>query len=133
MGQIGRERPHFFGFQPPKKFVGSLPPTRSREANVSGSRDDLGETLGKVVKLESKNQAPAAPCTHLQSGLRRQAGKDSPLTPELKEFIDRAIVTILVKEYLAVTVAENDLADEVLIAAHSLEQHGRTWARNVRP
>ncbi len=25
--QIGRERPHFFGFQPPKKFVGSLPPS----------------------------------------------------------------------------------------------------------
>jgi hypothetical protein len=25
-GQIGRERPHFFGFQPPKKIVGSLPP-----------------------------------------------------------------------------------------------------------
>ena len=25
--QIGRERPHFFGLQPPKKFVGSLPPT----------------------------------------------------------------------------------------------------------
>ena len=24
--QIGRERPHFFGFQPPKKFLGSLPP-----------------------------------------------------------------------------------------------------------
>ncbi len=24
--QIGRERPHFFGFQPPKKFVASLPP-----------------------------------------------------------------------------------------------------------
>jgi len=23
----GRERPHFFGFQPPKKFVGSLPPS----------------------------------------------------------------------------------------------------------
>jgi predicted transcriptional regulator len=26
--QIGRERPHFFGFQPPKKFVGSLPPSQ---------------------------------------------------------------------------------------------------------
>ena len=25
--QVGRERPHFFGFQPPKKFVGSLPPS----------------------------------------------------------------------------------------------------------
>jgi hypothetical protein len=24
--QIGRERPYFFGFQPPKKFSGSLPP-----------------------------------------------------------------------------------------------------------
>ncbi len=24
--QNGRERPHFFGFQPPKKCVGSLPP-----------------------------------------------------------------------------------------------------------
>jgi hypothetical protein len=24
--KIGRERPHFFGFQPPKKFMGSLPP-----------------------------------------------------------------------------------------------------------
>src|SRR6267143_723423 len=25
--RIGRERPHFFGFQPPKKFMGSLPPS----------------------------------------------------------------------------------------------------------
>jgi hypothetical protein len=25
--QNGRERPHFFGFQPPKKCVGSLPPS----------------------------------------------------------------------------------------------------------
>jgi hypothetical protein len=28
--QNGRERPHFFGFQPPKKFVGSLPPSSTR-------------------------------------------------------------------------------------------------------
>jgi hypothetical protein len=26
--KIGRERPRFFGFQPPKKFEGSLPPAR---------------------------------------------------------------------------------------------------------
>jgi hypothetical protein len=25
--QIRRERPHFFGFQPPKNTVGSLPPS----------------------------------------------------------------------------------------------------------
>jgi len=28
--QIGRERPHFFGFQPPKWTVGSLPPCATR-------------------------------------------------------------------------------------------------------
>jgi hypothetical protein len=32
--QIGRERPHFFGFQPPKKFVGALPPTRPRSGRM---------------------------------------------------------------------------------------------------
>ena len=26
----GRERPHFFGFHPPKKFVGSRPPSSTR-------------------------------------------------------------------------------------------------------
>jgi hypothetical protein len=41
--------------------------------------------LAKVIQLESKRK-PAA---------------DSPLTPELKEFIDRAIVPILVKQFLA--------------------------------
>jgi hypothetical protein len=30
--KIGRERPHFFGFQPPKKIVGSLPPSRHADA-----------------------------------------------------------------------------------------------------
>jgi len=36
--------------------------------------------------------------------------KPSPLTPELKDFIDRAIVPALVKQYLAETEAEKDLA-----------------------
>jgi hypothetical protein len=40
--------------------------------------------LGRVVQLESKKTI---------------AG--SPLTPELKDFIDRVIVPILVKQYLA--------------------------------
>lgn len=88
--------------------------------------------MGKVVKLESKRIA-AAQCIRLQSGPRRQAGEDSPLTPELKEFIDRAMVPILVKEYLAVTADEIELANAAPRAAHSLQQHGRTLARNVRP
>jgi hypothetical protein len=31
--QIGRERPHFFGFHPPKKFLGSLPPVSLHQQN----------------------------------------------------------------------------------------------------
>jgi len=30
--QNGRERPHFFGLQPPKKFLGSLPPVLLQSA-----------------------------------------------------------------------------------------------------
>lgn len=48
--------------------------------------EDLGkEELGRVVQLEPQRKTPAA----------------SPLTPELREFIDNAIVPILVKQYLA--------------------------------
>ena len=47
--------------------------------------------MGKVVKLEPHN---------LQSGQRRARAK-SPLTPELKGFIDRVIVPILVRDYLS--------------------------------
>src|SRR6266481_5973919 len=41
-GQIGRERPHFFGFQPPKKFLGSLPP--SQALRVDELRGDCAGT-----------------------------------------------------------------------------------------
>src|SRR5271170_6825745 len=44
--QNGRERPHFFGFQPPKKFVGSLPPcgTVSRAGCFFHGDRRFGET-----------------------------------------------------------------------------------------
>lgn len=41
--------------------------------------------MAKVIQLEQK----------------RNPAVDTPLTPELKEFIDRAIVPILVKQFLA--------------------------------
>jgi hypothetical protein len=42
--QNGRERPHFFGFQPPKKFVGSLPPSPTRRDSCSvASTGERGE------------------------------------------------------------------------------------------
>lgn len=86
--------------------------------------------MGKVVKLEPHHQA--ADCTRLRSRSRR-VREISPLTPELKEFIDSAIVPILVNEYLAVTAEENKLANTVRVPQTAPQQHGRTWARNVRP
>src|ERR1700722_7316948 len=41
--QIGLEQPHFFGFQPPKKFVGSLPPlVRTEDAEENHARAERG-------------------------------------------------------------------------------------------
>ena len=52
--QIGRERPHFFGFQPPKKFMGSLPPsgTVTRAACFSTVRESPDE------KRNTKGETP---------------------------------------------------------------------------
>ena len=43
--QIGRERPLFFGFQPPKKFVGSLPPSARRWRALGLPRRDAANNL----------------------------------------------------------------------------------------
>ena len=34
LGQIRRERPHFFADEPPKSFVGSLPPSQALRVDV---------------------------------------------------------------------------------------------------
>jgi hypothetical protein len=52
--EIGRERPHFFGFQPPKKFVGSLPPVSTRRDSCT-----IASTDGRT------NQLLAAPSSGL--------------------------------------------------------------------
>lgn len=58
---------------------------------------------------------------------RRQ--KKSSLTPELREFIDRAIVPALVKQALA----EIDLAESESDAAKSLRRTAALKLRTVRP
>lgn len=87
--------------------------------------------MGKVVKLKSKQRGPATRCTRLQSR-RHPAREESPLTPELKDFIDRVIVPILVKEYLAVNNLENDLAEKDSDAAHFVSSTAAPKLRAVR-
>jgi hypothetical protein len=58
--------------------------------------------------------------------------RQSPLTPELKAFIDQAIVPILVKEYLALTKIEDELAIEAPRAPHSLSRTSTSRPRNVK-
>ena len=48
----------------------------------------------------------------IQLELKRKATADSPLTPEMKDFIDRAIVPGLVTLYLAEQSKENRVAEE---------------------
>lgn len=83
--------------------------------------------MGKVVKLESKRTTTPKDCTRLQT-----APGPSPLTPELKDFIDRVIAPILVKQYLALD-RENDLAEQDSDAAHSVSSTAAPGLREVRP
>jgi hypothetical protein len=55
------------------------------------------------------------------------------LDPDLRDFIDRAIVPILVKEYLAITEADNELARECCDAAHFVSNTAARELRVVRP
>ena len=70
-----------------------------------------------------------ASATKLVSMERR---RQSPLTPELKAFIDQAIVPILVKEYIAVTRLENELAMKPPRARHSVSRTPAPRPRNVK-
>lgn len=56
--------------------------------------------------------------------------RESPLTPELKEFIDRAIVPALVKQYLE---EEDILAKRREDAAHSDSRTAAPGLEIVRP
>jgi hypothetical protein len=57
----------------------------------------------------------------------------SPLTPELKDFIDRAIVPAMVKQYIAEADVENKLAKRDSDAAHSDSNTAAPELRAVRP
>jgi hypothetical protein len=67
--------------------------------------------------------------------VRPRPAKQSPLTPELKDFIDRAIVPILVKEYLAANepTKQNDLAESEARVAQSLSSTATPSLRDGRP
>jgi hypothetical protein len=55
--------------------------------------------LAKLIQLDQEQRPPARP--------------ESPLTPEMRAFIDRVIAPILVNKYLAdgVTKVENGIVD----------------------
>jgi hypothetical protein len=54
--QNGRERPHFFGFQPPKKFVGSLPPCGT--VNRAGCFFHGDGEFGRNTNQQRRNTMP---------------------------------------------------------------------------
>jgi len=59
----GRERPHFFGFQPPKKFLGSLPPFLCRVRPKPGRGPDPTTPAYRTIRRNTQLSAfqPAVP------------------------------------------------------------------------
>lgn len=58
--------------------------------------------------------------------------RQSPLTPALKAFINQAIVPVLVKEYLAMTECENELATKHPREPHSVSRTSAPRPRKVK-
>lgn len=72
--------------------------------------------MGKLLELGAK-QATASSYGRAQLGLRPQRCEPSLLTPELKGFIDRVIVPILVQSYLAEAQSEKEIAERPAVVA----------------
>ena len=72
--------------------------------------------MGKLLELDAK-QAAASSYGRVQRGPRPQRREPSLLTPELKGFIDRVIVPILVQSYLAEMQSEKKIAERPAVVA----------------
>lgn len=72
--------------------------------------------MGKLLELDAK-QAAASSYGRVKLGPRSQRCEPSLLTPELKEFIDRVIVPILVQSYLAEMQSEKEIAERPAVVA----------------
>lgn len=72
--------------------------------------------MGNLLELDAK-QAAASPYRRVQLGPHPQQCEPSPLTPELKGFIDRVIVPILVQSYLAEMQSEKKIAERPAVVA----------------
>jgi len=56
-----RERPHFFGFQPPKKLVGSLPPSQELRGTLLFAETCYKGHFGTPKTRASRREVPLAP------------------------------------------------------------------------
>ena len=72
--------------------------------------------MGKLLELDAK-QAAASSYGREQLGPRSQRCEPSLLTPELKGFIDRVIVPLLVQSYLAEMQSEKEIAERPAVVA----------------
>jgi hypothetical protein len=71
----------------------------------------------KLLQLERKHQAAASPCKGPQPRPQPRLCEPSPLTPDLKGFIDRVVVPILVQSYLAEMQSEKKIAESSVTVA----------------
>jgi hypothetical protein len=72
--------------------------------------------VGKPLELDSK-QAATSWYGRVQLGAHPQRWEPSLLTPELKGFIDRVIVPILLQSYLVEMQSEKEIAKRPAVVA----------------
>jgi hypothetical protein len=72
--------------------------------------------VGKLLELDSK-QAAASSYGRVQLGAHPQRWEPSLLTPELKGFIDRVIVPILLQSYFVEMQSEKEIAKRPAVVA----------------
>lgn len=72
--------------------------------------------MGKLLEIDTK-QTDASSYRRVNLGPRPQRCEPSLFTPELKGFIDRVIVPILVQSYLAEMQSKKEIAERPAVVA----------------
>ena len=102
---------------------------RGRASESSGCFREKRFGQGRQTRIETAAGVRSEFARVLKSRSRRASPEASPLTPELKDFIDRAIVPVLVKQFLA----ENKFAELESDAPHSDSSAAKSILWKVKP
>jgi len=123
--QIGRERPHFFGFQPPKKFVG-VAPALSRMLRDPFCRVHASEQQSSHVQFIQ---------THMQERENRMAILKAPVKPPKNETlqirVEEGVRSKLQRYAEFIDSSESYVVSEALKLLFRKDEEFKTWIEKL--